>query len=161
MADSLVVDTSSAAEQGELLLFVVLSGVDDEHRVAGRLRSTIRTELSPRHVPNQVIPVAGVPRTLNGKKCEVPVKRILSGTPIDVALSRDALADPAGFDAFLALAWDALGVEAPDAGQDQAMAEALGEVPVGDAPVGSDDPVSDVDRVVDAELEPPDDESAR
>ena len=76
-------------------------------------------------------------------------------------MSRDALADPAGFDAFLALAWDALGVDAQDAGQDQALAEALGEVPVGDAPVGSDDSVADVDRVVDAELEPPDDESAR
>ena len=111
VADSLVVDTSSSAtELGELLLFVVLDGAVAESSVASRLRSAIRTELSPRHVPNQVVVVPSVPRTLNGKKCEVPVKRILAGMPVEVAVARDALADPDGFDAFLVIAREALGI---------------------------------------------------
>ena len=75
------------------------------------LRTLIRTELSPRHVPGVVVPVPVVPRTLNGKKCEVPVKRILGGAPVESAVSRDALADPAGFDAFIQAARDALAAE--------------------------------------------------
>ncbi|HEY4991765.1 MAG TPA: hypothetical protein VII33_06735, partial [Nakamurella sp.] len=72
------------------------------------LRTLIRTELSPRHVPGVVVAVPAVPRTLNGKKCEVPVKRILAGADVESAVSRDALADPDGFDGFLTAARDAL-----------------------------------------------------
>jgi acetoacetyl-CoA synthetase len=112
VADSLVVDTSSASGEGDLLLFIVLEkGADgpvDVEAVTKALRTLIRTELSPRHVPGLVIPVPAVPRTLNGKKSEVPVKRILGGAPVESAVSRDSLADPAGFDAFLQAARDAL-----------------------------------------------------
>src|SRR6185312_11416275 len=109
--DALVVDTSSAAsDDGELLLFVVLDEGADEREVAARLRSAIRTDLSPRHVPNRIVAVPSVPRTINGKRSEVPVKRILAGASVDLAVSRDALADPAGFDAFLARAREALGI---------------------------------------------------
>jgi acetoacetyl-CoA synthetase len=99
--DSLVVDTSTAAGDGDLVLFVVLEPRTDLSVVTAHLRAAIRTQLSPRHVPGMVIAVPSVPRTLNGKKCEVPVKRILAGAPIDAAVSRDALADPDGFEAFL------------------------------------------------------------
>jgi acetoacetyl-CoA synthetase len=99
--DSLVVDTSTAAGEGDLVLFVVLEPGADLSVVTAHLRASIRTELSPRHVPGMVIAVPAVPRTLNGKKCEVPVKRILGGMAVDRAVSRDALADPEGFDAFL------------------------------------------------------------
>jgi acetoacetyl-CoA synthetase len=99
--DSLVVDTSTSAGEGDLVLFVVLEPGADLAVVTAHLRASIRTELSPRHVPGMVIAVPSVPRTLNGKKCEVPVKRILGGTAVDKAVSRDALADPEGFDAFL------------------------------------------------------------
>ncbi len=99
--DSLVVDTSTAAGEGDLVLFVVLERGADLSVVTAHLRAAIRTELSPRHVPGMVIAVPAVPRTLNGKKCEVPVKRILGGMAVDRAVSRDALADPAGFEAFL------------------------------------------------------------
>ena len=108
VADSLVVDTSSASGEGDLLLFVVLDPAADVGAVTKALRTLIRTELSPRHVPGVVVQVPVVPRTLNGKKCEVPVKRILGGAPVESAVSRDALADPAGFDAFLQAARDAL-----------------------------------------------------
>jgi len=104
VVDSLVVDTSSAAGEGDLLLFVVLAPDADEATVAAALKKAIRTELSPRHVPGAVIRVGTVPRTLNGKKCEVPVKRILGGMAVDDAVSRDALADPDGFDEFLRIA---------------------------------------------------------
>jgi acetoacetyl-CoA synthetase len=107
--DALVVDTSSAtSDEGELILFVVLDESADQHQVAGRLRAAIRTDLSPRHVPNRIVAVPSVPRTINGKRSEVPVKRILAGVAVDVAVSRDALADPDGFDSFLQTAQDAL-----------------------------------------------------
>ncbi len=97
----MVVDTSSSAGEGDLLLFVVLDPAADLDEVTPKLRALIRSELSPRHVPGAVVDVPVVPRTLNGKKCEVPVKRILGGAAVDTVVSRDALADPAGFDSFL------------------------------------------------------------
>ena len=109
VTDSLVVDTSTAAGEGDLLLFVVLSPDADEAAVTGQVRKLIRTELSPRHVPGVVVRVPAVPRTLNGKKCEVPVKRILGGMPVDSAVSRDALADPDGFDEFMRVAAASVG----------------------------------------------------
>ncbi len=109
VVDSLVVDTSSAAGEGDLLLFVVLEGQPDQDEIFADLRRLIRTELSPRHVPGAIVAVPAVPHTLNGKKSEVPVKRILAGADVDTAVSRDALADPAGFDAFLEVARSALG----------------------------------------------------
>jgi acetoacetyl-CoA synthetase len=111
VVDSLVVDTSSASGEGDLLLFVVLdSAVDEDGSAAvfAALRKLIRTELSPRHVPGATVAVPSVPRTLNGKKCEVPVKRILAGSTVEAAVSRDALADPDGFDAFVDVARAAL-----------------------------------------------------
>ena len=104
VADSLVVDTSTAAGEGDLLLFVVLAPDADPVAVTGSVKKLIRQELSPRHVPGAVVAVPAVPRTLNGKKCEVPVKRILGGMAVDAAVSRDALADPAGFDEFIRVA---------------------------------------------------------
>jgi acetoacetyl-CoA synthetase len=104
VADSLVIDTSTVDGTGDLLLFVVLTPGADLAAVTTRVRSTVRTSLSPRHVPGAVIAVPSIPRTLSGKKCEVPVKRILAGTDISHAISRDALADPQDFDRFIAAA---------------------------------------------------------
>ncbi|GAA3890755.1 acetoacetate--CoA ligase [Saccharothrix violaceirubra] len=103
VADSLVIDTSGAANpDGELLCFVVLDGVTLAD-VEPDLKRELRTQLSPRHVPNRFVVVEEIPRTLNGKKCEVPVKKILAGTPPERAVSRDALRNPAALDPFLAL----------------------------------------------------------
>ncbi|GAA4257852.1 acetoacetate--CoA ligase [Dactylosporangium darangshiense] len=80
---------------GELLLFVVLrEGVALDDAMRARIARELRTALSPRHVPDQVFQVDAVPRTLSGKKLEVPVKRILTGTPIDRAAAKGALANP-------------------------------------------------------------------
>ncbi|WP_305790037.1 acetoacetate--CoA ligase [Symbioplanes lichenis] len=92
VADSLVVHLD---ERDDLLLFVVLAPghvLDDALR--DRLRAELRAALSPRHVPDQIHLVRAVPRTLSGKKLEVPVKRILTGTPVELAAAKGALANP-------------------------------------------------------------------
>ena len=95
IADSLVVDTAQLGQDGRLILFVVTAdgrAVDDA--LVAKLRSVLRAELSPRHVPDEIHEVPGIPRTLSGKKLEVPVRRILQGTPVAAAVDPDALANP-------------------------------------------------------------------
>jgi acetoacetyl-CoA synthetase len=95
VADSLVVDTGQLGQDGRLILFVVpADGRSLDDALVARLRSTLRTELSPRHVPDEIYQVPGIPRTLSGKKLEVPVRRILQGTPVAAAADPDALANP-------------------------------------------------------------------
>ncbi|MFO7178585.1 MAG: acetoacetate--CoA ligase [Pseudomonadota bacterium] len=105
VADSLVVDTGTLeTEEGKLWLFLVLrEGVTLDAALEKRVRETLRRELSPRHVPDEIRVIPEVPRTLNGKKLEVPVKKILLGTSPERALSRDTLANPAALEPFLAL----------------------------------------------------------
>jgi acetoacetyl-CoA synthetase len=69
-----------------------------------RISAALREQLSPRHVPDEIVVVPAVPRTLSGKKLEVPIKRILTGTPPDEAASRGSLANPESIDAFVKLA---------------------------------------------------------
>jgi acetoacetyl-CoA synthetase len=104
--DSLVVDTGSLGdESGKLWLFVVLrAGFTLDDRLRRTLTDSIRKVLSPRHVPDEIRAVECVPRTLNGKKLEVPVKRILLGTPAGKAASPGTLAQPNALDPFVALA---------------------------------------------------------
>jgi acetoacetyl-CoA synthetase len=106
IADSLVVHLEDAGGgPGELLLFVVpRDGASLDDALRRRIASALRDELSPRHVPDAILQVAAVPRTLSGKKLEVPVKRILLGAAPDLAASKDALADPASLRPFEALA---------------------------------------------------------
>jgi acetoacetyl-CoA synthetase len=105
VVDSLVVDTSGPGGEGRLLLFVVLRpGVELDDELRRRIAAALRTELSPRHVPDEVHAIAEVPRTLSGKKLEVPVKRMLTGTPLDQAVSEGALANPKAIHEVVALA---------------------------------------------------------
>jgi acetoacetyl-CoA synthetase len=67
------------------------------------IRRRIREHVSPRHVPDEVVAIPEVPRTLSGKVLEVPVKRILCGTPPDQAASRESLANPAALDFFVGM----------------------------------------------------------
>jgi acetoacetyl-CoA synthetase len=107
--DSLVVDTSGAGRDsddgdgGELLCFLVLAPGAALADVEAQLRVALRTNLSPRHVPNRFILIDEVPRTLNGKKCEVPVKKILAGADPSRAVSADALRNPDSLAPFVAL----------------------------------------------------------
>ncbi|HUA95955.1 MAG TPA: acetoacetate--CoA ligase [Acidimicrobiales bacterium] len=103
--DSLVVHLDDQeGGPGEIWLFVVEREGTDHEELVGRLRSALGSDLSPRHVPDRILAVPAVPRTLTGKKLEVPVKRILSGTPIQEALALTAVADPASLEPYESLA---------------------------------------------------------
>jgi acetoacetyl-CoA synthetase len=117
IADSLVVHLEDpGGGPGELLLFVVpRDGRALDGALRQRIAARLRTELSPRHVPDQIIAVPAVPRTLSGKKLEVPVKRILQGTPAEDAASKDALADRRSLEPFEALAATRAAGESVDA----------------------------------------------
>jgi len=108
VVDSLVVhlEGDDANPAGELLLFVVPApgAPADDDALRKEIVAEIRRALSPRHVPDRIDFVASVPRTLSGKKLEVPVKRVLMGAPAEKAASRDALVQPDALDAFVELA---------------------------------------------------------
>ncbi|GAB2652917.1 acetoacetate--CoA ligase [Saccharopolyspora gloriosae] len=104
VADSLVIDTSGATGEGELLCFLVLAAGARLEDVEPELKKRLREQLSPRHVPNRFLPIDEIPQTLNGKKLEVPVKKILAGADPERAVSRDALRNPAALNPFVQLA---------------------------------------------------------
>ena len=100
--DALVVDLPREGEENWMPLFVVLANgraLDDE--LVKAIRTRVREDCSPRHVPNEVIAIPEVPRTLSGKVLEVPVKRVLMGEPPEKAASRESLANPEAFDWFV------------------------------------------------------------
>jgi acetoacetyl-CoA synthetase len=108
IVDALVVDVPRAGTEGWMPLFVVLrEGESLTDELVAAIKRRIRTDCSPRHVPNEIHQIAEVPRTLSGKALEVPVKRILMGQPADQAASRDSLANPAALDVFVRMAEDA------------------------------------------------------
>ncbi|HYU59728.1 MAG TPA: acetoacetate--CoA ligase [Solirubrobacterales bacterium] len=103
--DALVVDVPRPGTEGWMPLFVVLrEDVELDDELSAEIKRRIREQCSPRHVPNDVLQVAEIPRTLSGKVLEVPVKKILTGTPPEDAASRDSLANPAALDYFIELA---------------------------------------------------------
>jgi acetoacetyl-CoA synthetase len=95
VADSLVVDTGRLGAEGRLILYVVpAAGRELDDDLTARLRAALRSQLSPRHVPDEIHQVPGIPRTLSGKKLEVPVRKILLGTEPERAADPNALANP-------------------------------------------------------------------
>ncbi|HWM07222.1 MAG TPA: acetoacetate--CoA ligase [Actinophytocola sp.] len=106
VVDSLVVHLEDpAGGNGELLLYVQLrDGVELDDVLRRRISTALRTELSPRHIPDGIAAVPVVPKNRTGKKLELPAKRILLGARLDDVASRDVLADPSALDPFVALA---------------------------------------------------------
>jgi acetoacetyl-CoA synthetase len=105
IVDALVVDVPRDGTEGWMPLFVVLrDGEELTDELIAAVKRRIRTDCSPRHVPNEIHQIAEVPRTLSGKVLEVPVKRILMGAPADQAAARDSLANPAALDVFVKMA---------------------------------------------------------
>jgi acetoacetyl-CoA synthetase len=103
--DALVVDIPRPQTDGWMPLFVVLrEGAELDDDLKREIARRIRERCSPRHVPDDVFVIDAVPRTLSGKVLEVPVKRILMGTPAEQTASRDSLANPAALDYFTAMA---------------------------------------------------------
>ncbi|HET9125367.1 MAG TPA: acetoacetate--CoA ligase [Solirubrobacteraceae bacterium] len=105
--DALVLDLNTVPghPDGWMPLFVVLAeGEALDEPLIQEIRSRIRADCSPRHVPDEIRQIRAVPRTLSGKVLEVPVKRILSGIDPERAASRESLANPEALDYFVALA---------------------------------------------------------
>ncbi len=105
IVDALVVDVPRPGTEGWMPLFIVLrEGAELDDELRREIAKRVRAQCSPRHVPDEVFVIEAVPRTLSGKVLEVPVKRILMGTPAAQAASRDSLANPAALDYFTEMA---------------------------------------------------------
>ena len=103
--DSLVVDLEYLGRDSFMPLFVVLrDGAVLDDALRQRIAGAIRTALSPRFVPDEIVAVAEVPRTLTGKKQELPVKKLLLGQPLDKVVNKDAMANPGSLDWYVAYA---------------------------------------------------------
>ena len=103
--DSLVVDLEYLGRESWMPCFVVLrDGVTLDEDLAARIKNAIRTKLSARHAPNEIIAVDEIPRTLTGKKMELPIKKLLLGMPLDKAANPDAMANPHCLDNYRELA---------------------------------------------------------
>jgi acetoacetyl-CoA synthetase len=103
--DALVIESGRRGEEGKLWLFLVLEEARElDGDLIARLRATLRESLSPRHVPDEIRAVPDLPRTLSGKKLEVPIRRLLSGVSEERALDRGTLANPESLAPLLAAA---------------------------------------------------------
>jgi acetoacetyl-CoA synthetase len=105
IAEALVIDTGGLGREDRLLLFVALQpGLKFDDALRSRIIQTLRSEVSPRHVPDEIYDVPEIPRTLNGKKLEVPIKRILAGMPVDQVVHRGTLSNPQSLEIFIHMA---------------------------------------------------------
>jgi acetoacetyl-CoA synthetase len=104
ITDALVVDIAKGDDAWMPLFVVLREGAELNEDLEKAIAKRVREDCSPRHVPSEVFEVKEIPRTLSGKVLEVPVKKILTGTPADKAASRDSLQNPESLDYFVDLA---------------------------------------------------------
>jgi acetoacetyl-CoA synthetase len=103
ISDCMVIDLETGIGESELLMFVVLEGgANLDTALCKRIGEAIKSSLSPRFVPDDIFAVPGVPRTLSGKKQEVPIKRLLQGNDVKRIVNRDAMLNPDTLDWFIA-----------------------------------------------------------
>ena len=103
--DSMVVDLEYLGRESYMPLFVVLRpGMALDKAMKAKIANAIKTALSPRFVPDEIFQVPEIPRTLSGKKQELPIKKLLLGQPIEKVVNKDAMANPASLDWYVALA---------------------------------------------------------
>lgn len=103
--DSLIIGLERTGGNYYMPLFVVLRpGVELDDALKNKLRTQLRTNLTPHHVPDEIIAIAEVPRTLSGKKLEVPIKKLFLGTPLEKAISIGALGNPQAMQFFVEFA---------------------------------------------------------
>jgi acetoacetyl-CoA synthetase len=107
--DSMVVDLEYLGRESYMPLFVVLRpGVNLDEALTGRIRDSIRSALSPRFLPNAIFQVAEIPRTLSGKKQELPIKKLMLGQPLEKVVNREAMANPGCLDWYVNMARERL-----------------------------------------------------
>lgn len=113
LADSMVVHFEDPdGGMGQLLLLAVAAGEGDQAELERRVRAVIRTELSPRHVPDRVLWLPSVPRTATGKRLEIPLKRLVQGIDPANAIDRGVLVHPEDLDGIVEAVRAAIGKEA-------------------------------------------------
>ncbi|MBQ0131490.1 MAG: acetoacetate--CoA ligase, partial [Comamonas sp.] len=100
--DSIVVDLEYLGRESFMPMFVVLRpGLTLDVALRERIASAIRQALSPRFVPDEIAQVDEIPRTLTGKKQELPIKKMLLGQPLEKVVNRDTMANPGSLDWFV------------------------------------------------------------
>ena len=103
--DSMVVDLEYLGKESYMPLFVVLRpGTAFDDAIKAKLNNAIKVALSPRFIPNEIFQVAEIPRTLSGKKQELPIKKLMLGQPLEKVVNRDAMANPGCLDWYVELA---------------------------------------------------------
>ncbi|WP_295520824.1 acetoacetate--CoA ligase [Limnohabitans sp. Rim8] len=103
--DSMVVDLEYLGKESYMPLFVVLRpGIALDDALKAKLNNAIKVALSPRFIPNEIFQVAEIPRTLSGKKQELPIKKLMLGQPLEKVVNRDAMANPGCLDWYVDLA---------------------------------------------------------
>jgi acetoacetyl-CoA synthetase len=103
--DSMVVDLEYLGRESYMPLFVVLRpGLTLDAALTARIQQAIRNALSPRFLPNAIFQVAEIPRTLSGKKQELPIKKLLLGHPLEKVVNKEAMANPGCLDWYLQMA---------------------------------------------------------
>jgi acetoacetyl-CoA synthetase len=103
--DSMVVDLEYLGKESYMPLFVALRpGIVLDAALKDKINNAIKTALSPRFVPNTIEHVAEIPRTLTGKKQELPIKKLMLGQPIEKVVNQDAMANPACLDWYVQFA---------------------------------------------------------
>jgi acetoacetyl-CoA synthetase len=103
--DSMVVDLEYLGRESYMPLFVVLRpGLTLDAALTTRIQQAIRNALSPRFLPNAIFQVAEIPRTLSGKKQELPIKKLLLGHPLEKVVNKEAMANPGCLDWYLQMA---------------------------------------------------------
>ena len=103
--DSMVVDLEYLGKESYMPLFVVLRpGIALDDALKAKLNNAIKVALSPRFIPNEIFQVAEIPRTLSGKKQELPIKKLMLGQPLEKVVNKDAMANPGCLDWYVELA---------------------------------------------------------
>jgi acetoacetyl-CoA synthetase len=105
VVDSLIVGFDRPGGRYYMPLFVMLAeGVELDEEMAEKSKGKIRSSLSPRHLPDDIFAVPDIPKTLTGKKLEVPVKKILMGMPVEKSVNFGSMSNPRAMDYFIEMA---------------------------------------------------------
>lgn len=106
ISDSLIVNLERDGGEDFMPLFVVIEDDVDVGKIQDKIKQELKINCSPRHVPDEVIPVAAIPYTLSGKKMEVPVKKALMGMDVSNTMNKDAMKNPEAMEEFIAMGKD-------------------------------------------------------
>jgi acetoacetyl-CoA synthetase len=100
--DAIVVNLDLPGGQFFMPMFIKLAdGLTLDEKIVNEIKTRLRREYTPRHIPDRFIQVPAIPTTLTGKKLEVPVRKLLMGVPLEKAANTSAMADPSALDAFI------------------------------------------------------------